>query len=51
MGSLTLAGYLFGNVPFVKNNLNKIIWAMILIPGLIVLIGAIRARRRPTAAA
>ena len=36
VGSLTLAGYLFGNVPLVKDNLDKIIWAMILIPGLIV---------------
>ncbi|HET9644948.1 MAG TPA: VTT domain-containing protein, partial [Burkholderiaceae bacterium] len=29
---LTLAGYLFGNIPFVKEHLSKIIWAMILIP-------------------
>src|SRR6476661_7149866 len=32
---ITLAGYLFGNIPFVKEHLDKIIWAMILIPGLI----------------
>jgi membrane-associated protein len=51
VGSLVMAGYLFGNIPWVQNNLSKIIWAMILIPGLIVLVGAIRARRRPTAAA
>jgi membrane-associated protein len=44
--SLTLAGYLFGNMPFVKENLDKIIWAMILIPGLIVLAGAWKTRRR-----
>jgi membrane-associated protein len=44
--SLTLAGYLFGNVPFVKNNLDKIIWAMILIPGVIVMLGAWKGRRR-----
>jgi membrane-associated protein len=47
--SLTLAGYLFGNVPFVKNNLDKIIWAMILIPGLIVIFGAWKGRRRAPA--
>ncbi|RZT92480.1 DedA family protein [Rivibacter subsaxonicus] len=51
VGSLVMAGYLFGNIPWVQSNLSKIIWAMILIPGLIVLVGAIRARRRPTAAA
>ena len=44
VGSLTLAGYVFGNVPWVKMHLSKIIWAMILIPGLFVLYGAWRAR-------
>ena len=39
-------GYLFGNLPWVKENLDKIIWAAILIPGLIVLFGAWRARRK-----
>ena len=48
--SLTLAGYLFGNVPFVKDNLDKIIWAMILIPGIIVVAGAWKSRRRAPAA-
>jgi membrane-associated protein len=38
------AGYLFGNVPWVQQNLSTIIWAMILIPGLIALWGAWRAR-------
>jgi membrane-associated protein len=42
--SLTLAGYLFGNIPFVQNNLSKIIWAMILIPGVIVIGGSLKAR-------
>lgn len=46
VGSIVTAGYLFGNVPFVKANLEKIIWAMILIPGLFVLIGAWKARRK-----
>ncbi len=44
--SLTLAGYLFGNIPWVKSNLEKIIWAAIIVPGLIVLFGAWRARAK-----
>ena len=43
--SLVGAGYLFGNLPWVKENLSKIIWAMILIPGLIAIFGAWKARR------
>lgn len=43
--SLVTAGYFFGNVPIVKQNLEKVIWAMILIPGLIVLFGAWKSRR------
>ena len=39
------AGYLFGNIPWVKANLDKIIWGAILIPGLIVIFGAWKARR------
>ena len=46
VGSLTLAGYLFGNIPWVKENLDKIIWGAILIPGLLVIVGAWRARRK-----
>ena len=46
IGSVTLAGYLFGNIPWVKENLDKIIWGAILIPGLLVLIGAWRARMK-----
>ncbi len=47
---LTAAGYWFGNLPWVQANLSKIIWAMILIPGLIALFGAWKARRKVTAA-
>ncbi len=47
VGSLVTVGYLFGNIPLVKQHLQHIIWAMILIPGLIVLIGAWRSRNRP----
>ena len=45
VGSITTAGYLFGNIPWVAANLSKIIWAMILIPGLVILLGAWRSRR------
>lgn len=39
------AGYLFGNLPWVQANLSKIIWGLILVPGLVALGGAWRARR------
>ncbi|MFD0666466.1 DedA family protein [Ramlibacter sp. MAHUQ-53] len=42
---LCTAGYFLGGLPWVKANLDKIIWAMIFIPGLIALAGAWRARR------
>ena len=45
VGSLVTSGYLFGNVPWVQANLSKIIWAMILLPGLVILLGAWRAKR------
>jgi membrane-associated protein len=51
VGGITTAGYLFGNLPWVKENLDKIIWAAILIPGMIVLFGAWRARRKAAASA
>lgn len=43
VGIVTI-GYLFGNVPWVKTHLDKIIWAMILIPGLVIIAGALRAK-------
>ena len=46
VGGIITIGYAFGNIPFVKAHLDKIIWAMILIPGLLVLFGAWRARRQ-----
>jgi len=50
--SLVGAGYLFGAIPFVQHNLDKIIWATILIPGLVALVGAWRSRRgRPVSGA
>lgn len=50
VGGITTAGYLFGNVPWVQHNLEKIIWAMILIPGIVILVGAWRARRASASA-
>ena len=45
IGIITV-GYFFGNIAFVKAHLDKIIWAMIFIPGLLVLLGSWRARRK-----
>jgi membrane-associated protein len=42
---LLLAGYFFGNLPFVQTHLSKIIWALILGPGLVAIMGAWRARQ------
>jgi membrane-associated protein len=42
---LTGAGYLFGNLAWVQQNLSKIIWALIIVPGLLAMLGAWRARR------
>jgi membrane-associated protein len=42
---LTLAGYLFGNLPFVQTHLSKIIWALIIVPGLMAMFGAWRASK------
>ncbi|MBC7548563.1 MAG: VTT domain-containing protein [Polaromonas sp.] len=44
VGGITGVGYFFGNVPWVKAHLDKIIWAMILIPGVLIILGALRAR-------
>ena len=42
---LCLAGYFFGNLAWVQANLSKIIWALIIGPGLIALFGAWRASK------
>jgi membrane-associated protein len=39
-----MAGYLFGHIGWVKANFEKVIWAMILIPGLLALWGAWRVK-------
>ena len=45
------AGYFLGSIPWVKTNLDKIIWAMIFIPGIVIILGAWKARRSNRAAA
>lgn len=48
VGGIVTVGYFFGNFPWVKAHLDKIIWAMILIPGFIVMLGALKSRvKRP----
>ena len=49
VGGIVTVGYFFGNSPWVKTHLDKIIWAMIFGPGLLVLLGSWRTRRRPDA--
>jgi len=49
VGGIVTVGYFFGNIPWVKTHLDKIIWAMIFVPGLLVLLGSWRARRRSNA--
>lgn len=48
---IVTAGYFFGNLPFVREHLDKIIWALILVPGLIAIYGGWRASRSDGAAA
>lgn len=49
--SIATAGYFFGNLPLVRQHLDKIIWALIFIPGLIAIFGAWRSGRKEKAAA
>jgi membrane-associated protein len=45
------AGYFFGNLPLVREHLEKIIWGLILVPGLIAIFGVWRAGRAEKARA
>ncbi|MFZ3218399.1 MAG: VTT domain-containing protein [Rhodoferax sp.] len=49
VGGIVTIGYFFGNIPFVKAHLDKIIWALILAPGLVIVFGAWKARRKAAA--
>ena len=42
---LLSVGYLFGNLPIVQQHLSKIIWALIIVPGIIAMFGAWKASR------
>ncbi len=42
---IATAGYFFGNLPLVREHLDKIIWALILVPGMIAIFGAWRASK------
>ncbi len=46
VGGIVTVGYFFGNIAWVKLHLDKIIWSMILVPGLLVLLGAWKSRRK-----
>jgi membrane-associated protein len=45
VGGIVTAGYFFGNIPWVKTHLDKIIWAMIFIPGALAIYGSWKASR------
>lgn len=47
VGGIVSAGYFFGNIEWVKLNLQKIIWAMIFIPGALAMYGAWKGSRTP----
>jgi membrane-associated protein len=49
VGGLVTLGYLFGSTAFVKEHLSQIIWAMILVPGALAVIGGLRARGKAPA--
>lgn len=51
VGGIVGAGYLFGNIPWVKEHLDKIIWGAILLPGLLVIVGALKAKGKKAATA
>jgi membrane-associated protein len=42
---IATAGYFFGNLPLVREHLDKIIWGLIFVPGLMAIFGAWRAGR------
>ena len=47
VGGIVTAGYFFGNIPWVKANLEKIIWGLILVPGALAVYGSWKAGRQP----
>lgn len=47
--SLTLAGYFLGNIPFVKDNFEKVVIGIIIISVLPIIVGFIKNRKAPAA--
>jgi membrane-associated protein len=47
VGGIVTAGYFFGNIAWVKANLEKIIWALILVPGGLAVYSSWKAGRQP----
>jgi membrane-associated protein len=47
IGGVTLLGYLFGNLPWVKGHLQTIFLGTIIIPGALALIGILRKKKQP----
>ena len=45
VGGIVTVGYFFGNFPWVRAHLDKIIWGILLIPTLLVVAGALKSRR------
>jgi membrane-associated protein len=45
VGGIVTAGYFFGNIPWVKSNLEKIIWGLILVPSALAAFGSWKASR------
>ena len=43
--TLRAADFLFGNLEWVQKNMSTIIWALIIVPGLLALLGAWRTKR------
>ncbi len=50
VGLIVPAGYLFGNLPWVKDNLDRIIAAAILVPFVLLVLSTLRGRRTPAVA-
>jgi membrane-associated protein len=51
VGGIVTAGYLFGNIPLVKANLEKIIWGLILVPSALAAYGSWKASHKPQVSA
>jgi membrane-associated protein len=49
IGGITLLGYVFGNLPWVKTHLQMIFLGIIIIPGALALIGILRKKKQPLA--